>query len=208
LVGAFAMLGFKGDRAGAEAALHAALIRFPLDSIPPRERPLPVLADLNARLGHGAEVGRLHAQWVAAWSGRSPSKDDLAYWAVILAAVSGNDTTLIRALRASALPYNCERCPLYELGRVFDRRGQADSAIAAWQRVEDLSFNDDPASEAVFGAPVLFRLGELYEGKGDRAKAMESYSRFVERWRTADPELQPQVTEAQRRLARFKAANG
>ena len=51
--------------------------------------------------------------------------------------------------------------------------------------------------------PVLRRLGELYEAKGDRANAARYYSRFVELWKDADPELQPQVAEIRSRLARL-----
>ncbi len=45
------------------------------------------------------------------------------------------------------------------------------------------------------------RLGELHEQRGDTAKAVEYYNEFVELWRDADPELQPQVEDVKRRLA-------
>jgi eukaryotic-like serine/threonine-protein kinase len=48
------------------------------------------------------------------------------------------------------------------------------------------------------------RLGELYEGKGDRQKALDHYVKFVELWKNADPELQPKVGEVKRRLARLR----
>ena len=35
------------------------------------------------------------------------------------------------------------------------------------------------------------RLGELYEAKGDKQKAASYYTKFVELWKNADPELQP-----------------
>ena len=41
----------------------------------------------------------------------------------------------------------------------------------------------------------------MYESKGDRAKAADFYQRFIALRRDADPELQPQVQEAKRRLA-------
>jgi hypothetical protein len=52
-------------------------------------------------------------------------------------------------------------------------------------------------------APGLKRSGELYEAKGDRAKAAERYRRFVGLWKDADPELQPGVREVRARLARL-----
>jgi hypothetical protein len=40
------------------------------------------------------------------------------------------------------------------------------------------------------------RLGELYEAKGQRDKALQHYRSFLALWKDADPELQPKVTDA------------
>ncbi|HXY69493.1 MAG TPA: hypothetical protein VEH62_08590, partial [Gemmatimonadales bacterium] len=56
-------------------------------------------------------------------------------------------------------------------------------------------------------APVYRRLGELYEAKGDRARALDYYGRFVDLWKNADPELQPAVREVRQRLSRLGAAH-
>jgi len=47
------------------------------------------------------------------------------------------------------------------------------------------------------------RLGQLYEQMGDTAKAVANYHAFIELWKNADPELQPRVADAKRRLARL-----
>ena len=47
------------------------------------------------------------------------------------------------------------------------------------------------------------RVGELYDARGDRQKALEYYGKFVELWKNADPELQPAVKEAKGRMARL-----
>jgi hypothetical protein len=52
----------------------------------------------------------------------------------------------------------------------------------------------------VYLAGVRRRLGELYEARGDTAKAVAQYRAFVEQWRNAEPELQPRVAEIRRRL--------
>jgi hypothetical protein len=49
--------------------------------------------------------------------------------------------------------------------------------------------------------PSLKRLGELYETRGDKPKALEYYGRFVELWKEADPVLQPAVREVRGRMA-------
>jgi len=51
--------------------------------------------------------------------------------------------------------------------------------------------------------PSLRRLGELYEARGDGARAAEYYGRFAKLWRDADPALQPAVRDALARAARL-----
>ena len=43
----------------------------------------------------------------------------------------------------------------------------------------------------------------MYEEKGDKAKALENYSRFVDLWKEADPVLQPAVREVKARMAKL-----
>jgi hypothetical protein len=50
------------------------------------------------------------------------------------------------------------------------------------------------SNDATQLGPSYKRLGELYEKRGDRAKATHYYSRFVELWRDSDPELKPVVS--------------
>jgi hypothetical protein len=47
------------------------------------------------------------------------------------------------------------------------------------------------------------RLAQLYDAKGESAKAVKYYQKFVELWKSADPELQPRVVAARARLARL-----
>ena len=54
--------------------------------------------------------------------------------------------------------------------------------------------------DPVYLAGVHRRLGELYEAKGDTAKAVAQYRAFVEQWKNAEPELQPRVAEVRKRL--------
>ena len=54
--------------------------------------------------------------------------------------------------------------------------------------------------DPIFRAGVEKRLGELYEARADTARATEHYGRFVDQWKDADPELQPRVADARRRM--------
>ncbi|HEX2251618.1 MAG TPA: tetratricopeptide repeat protein, partial [Gemmatimonadales bacterium] len=74
---------------------------------------------------------------------------------------------------------------LYRLGRYEEARG-------AFRALADMLFHS--------GAPAHFRLGEIYERKGDRQKARAHYARFAELWSDCDPELRPLVEQARRRM--------
>jgi len=97
----------------------------------------------------------------------------------------------------------CHICLPLALGYAFDRAGRPDSAIAMFERYVNtpyslrLSHELDPVNLA----RVLRRLGELHDSLGNREKARDNYSRFVELWEKADPEVQPQVKAVRRRLA-------
>jgi len=91
--------------------------------------------------------------------------------------------------------------------RAFDKAGNADSATVWYERVVN-ERNLSSFQEAPLALPVAYRrLGELYEARGDAAKALERYRAFVQLWKDADPELQPQVAEVRARIARLVAAD-
>ena len=52
------------------------------------------------------------------------------------------------------------------------------------------------------------RLGELYQQRGDTSRAASNYARFVAAWRDADPDLQPKVDDARRRLKSLARTEG
>jgi tetratricopeptide (TPR) repeat protein len=135
-----------------------------------------------------------------------------------IAIAEGRPRDAVNELRASDMradgPDNaCAPCTYAALGRAFDLAGMADSAIVNFER-----FLSTPYAFRFMGDPIRFilpggdsrhlagaykRLGELYEAKGDKQKAASYYTKFVELWKNADPELQPKVTEVKKRLARL-----
>jgi tetratricopeptide (TPR) repeat protein len=82
----------------------------------------------------------------------------------------------------------------------WDRLGAPDSAIARYQRFLDSGFPYRMYLDATRLGPALDRLGQLYEAKGERGLAAESYQRVLDLWRNADPELRPRIGEIRRRL--------
>jgi tetratricopeptide (TPR) repeat protein len=112
--------------------------------------------------------------------------------------------------RADSLPdgpsLSCAMCLDAPLGIAHDRAGRPDSAIAYFEHYLDTPFLFRMNQDVIQRAWILRRLGELYEAKGEPAKAEQYYRQFVEQWKDADPVLQPQVTEVRNRLTRLAEA--
>ena len=146
-----------------------------------------LLADMESsgqpELGRGFERQHLRA---AAW----------------VALGEGNYGRGIAGLRRSAETAGCVPCSLIGLARAYDVAGDADSTIAFWERYLNTTWGFGLLDHTAL--PTAFRrLGELYEERGDRDKAVEYYNRFVELWREADEELQPVVEDVKSRIAKL-----
>jgi DNA-binding SARP family transcriptional activator/Flp pilus assembly protein TadD len=76
------------------------------------------------------------------------------------------------------------------------RDARRDDEALGWLQ----SMAERAAYELVYLAPSHLRQAEIYERRGNRSKAAEHYRRFIELWREADPELQPVVAGARKRL--------
>jgi serine/threonine protein kinase/predicted Zn-dependent protease len=87
------------------------------------------------------------------------------------------------------------------LARAYWKKGELDKAIAEYRRLTTI----DPTNQLRFLIHPLYhyRLGRVYEEKGDKAEAREEYQKFLEFWKDADPGL-PEVEDAQKRLAGLK----
>jgi tetratricopeptide (TPR) repeat protein len=119
----------------------------------------------------------------------------------LLALAEGRAQEAVEHLRAvRADNRECGFCDLSLLGEAHDQAGDADSAVAYFQRYLETPGNRT-GTDTDWLARTYRRLGQLHEAKGDRAKAVEYYGRFVDLWRNADPELQPLVSLARERMA-------
>jgi hypothetical protein len=56
----------------------------------------------------------------------------------------------------------------------------------------------------VYLAPAHRHQAEIYERRGQRDLAAQHYRKFVELWKDADAELQPEVERAREKLTRLQ----
>jgi tetratricopeptide (TPR) repeat protein len=204
----------RGDSARGIADLDAALRAAPVLSIPLEGDQSMYLALGYARLGAVAkarEVLNAHeARLDEAWRRGGAVFAARVRGSIALAEGKGDSAVAyFRSgdLEPDGLPTgNCPICtPLY-LGLAFDRGGHADSARTYLTRYVEMNGNGRYFPDRFNLAPVLYRLGELYESAGDTKHATEYYGRFVDLWKNADPDLQPRVEEARKRMERMNRA--
>ncbi|MDF2776238.1 MAG: protein kinase, partial [Geminicoccaceae bacterium] len=101
------------------------------------------------------------------------------------------------------LPQGCVFCTPVFIGIAYDRANMADSAIANLERYISVPASGRAGLDRWLLAPTHKRLGELYEAKGDNARAVSHYTEFVRLWERADPDMQPKVAEVRARLERL-----
>jgi serine/threonine protein kinase/Tfp pilus assembly protein PilF len=84
------------------------------------------------------------------------------------------------------------------LARAYWKKGELDKAIAEYGRLMTI----DPKNQLRFLIHPLYhyRLGRIYEEKGEKAQAREQYQKFIDFWKDADPG-QPELADAKKRLA-------
>jgi tetratricopeptide (TPR) repeat protein len=198
-----------GDHLGhpdvAVRRLDSVLTRNPLDSLAVVDRPYLNLAVNFVRQGAADRAERLLAEYDRVMPSDVKKGDFLRIYAGALVALgrqryeealSGFHEYMSRA--------GGELFGRYEIAKTFDAAGRTDSALAAYQQYA--STPELGPSGRQYNLPRTFRrLGELYEGKHNREKALEYYGKFAGLWKDADPELQPQVREVKQRMAALVA---
>ena len=191
--------------------LEETLARHPLEALLPEDRPYPVLVSLYADAGR---IDRARAL-MSEYEREVPDvvrrgQLDRHGAAGALAMAEGRFEDAIAAFQAwhDAGDRSCAYCSLPRLGEAYEAAGEPDSALAVYERAANA---DELYGMYQWGdvmAPTYKRVGELYEERNDRDKAVEYYNRFVELWQDADEELQPQVRDVRARIARLVGEQG
>lgn len=182
------------------ARVERALARQPLDSIPVVNRPYGALISFWATADRLDRARAVRDEYLRVVPESFRRGDGDGEWGLgRLAAAEGRYDEALRRFRTARELYGCRSCTDLDIGLTFERMGEPDSALAAFQQVTDLPA---PGWEgADVSLPLAYqRAGEILEARGDKAKAVEYYGRLVALWENADAELQPRVQELKRRI--------
>jgi tetratricopeptide (TPR) repeat protein len=200
----------RGRTDSATGILAAALTKYPLAGIPPLNRPYVALVVAYATMGKPAEARRMWKEYETAIPESVRRGDQLAQLAAGLVAEADHhpDQAESHYRNWYAGSGECGPCGLFELAKLADAAGRTDSALALYDRGINVPSLSRYRYDSYRLPAALKRAGELYEAKGDRAKAADRYRRFVELWKDADPELQPGVREVRARIARLATEPG
>jgi len=199
---AFDMAWYRGDSAGAVRRLDEALAVTALRSVPISEAPYTEAVSAYSTAGRPDRARAVLAEWEARRPEAPMYRDS-----VLLGRMRGDIALAAHDYHAAQTELRisekqgCAVCDLPVLGRAFDLGGIPDSAIAVYERYVTTKWPDRSDPDAVFLPAVHKRLGELYEAKGQRDKALAHYRSFIALWKDADAALQPKVTDAKQRVA-------
>jgi len=199
-------LRLRNQPGAALAKMSAALAKHPLSSVPAEDRPYPWLVRFYAQAGKPEEAQRLMDEYMKVVPKeltrgepqRLAAAGDIAF-------AQGRYADAIARYRELRGEIGCPQCGLFEMAQSYAKLGQSDSARVLYEATLGSSIPFRVNIDAFNLAATYQRLGEIYEAKGDRKKAIEYYLKLTDLWKTADPDLQPIVKDAHARVARLSA---
>ncbi|HXV85875.1 MAG TPA: tetratricopeptide repeat protein, partial [Gemmatimonadales bacterium] len=204
---AWKALLYDGEADRAAGLMEEYLRRDPPARRRPDQRNYLGLADFFARAGRVERAREMLRRWDTEVADDKERQKPPAGWhnvmGMIALAEARYDDALQERRRAREESGGCVLCNLFDFAEIHDRAGRPDSAIAYYQQW----VNSKGWGRLGWDGGLLWlvrrRLGELYEAKGDRQKAIAYYSDLLEQWKNADPELQPIVRDVRERVARL-----
>lgn len=197
-----------GDVATARQAVDAALARYPLSGIEPLNRPYIQLVILYGNAGRLDRARELAAEWREDVPEELRTELDERAMRAQLALAEGRYELAIDGFRANDDEGLCLTCALTGLALAYDRAGQADSAIATYERYVATTWPGKMYFDEQWLGPSYERLAILYDERGDLDNAVKYYAALTELWAEADPVLQPRVQAAQARLEEILRERG
>jgi tRNA A-37 threonylcarbamoyl transferase component Bud32/tetratricopeptide (TPR) repeat protein len=196
------------------ARVDSVVDHIPFRELPMIDRPYLFAAAMLARVGKPEKARAMLARYRAEMTDTSIARIDAPIVHRVLgeiALASGKPREALDEFRRSDVGFDgapvdeCAPCLAFDLARAYDAAGRADSAAMMFERYlsTPYSFKADVELDPMRVPAIRERLGQLYETMGDTTKAIDNYRAFIDLWKNADPELQPRVADAKRRLARL-----
>jgi tetratricopeptide (TPR) repeat protein len=198
---------FREQPDRARRALERAASHPALESMSPVQRPNARFVDLYSRVGQ-PDRARPYLEAM----GQIPqmqSTDGQRTMAASRGAIARAEQRYDEAIMEfrAAIGGSCPDCGLPELAMTYDLAGQPDSAISIYSRF--VAGRAISIGVRAGWLPLTHRrLGELHDAKGNVDLALSHYSQFVELWKDADADLQPQVQKARDRMRELQRRRG
>jgi tetratricopeptide (TPR) repeat protein len=198
-------------------ALDAALIQAAIERLPVNQRPYILLANALAlaRLPERARAMLTrHSSEVKDTVVLRQRRPGLDLAEARVARAEGRWAESVAAARRSDLlpdgpRVRCSYCVSFEVIQTFAEAGMPDSALAEYEayRAQGIGARTRVGPDLALGARRTEQIAQMYDAKGDTAKAIEHYRDFTELWKDADPVLQPRVRAARERLRLLSPAD-
>ena len=204
----------NGPNASHLTRLDAAIAKVPFHDIPMVDRPYFFIADVLVSAGSGEKARAMIARYQAEVTDttlRRAQTADLHRVLGEIALAEGKPLDALAEFRRGDVGYDgapaheCAPCLFSDLGRAYDAAAKPDSAALMFERFLATPFWDkgDLMLDPLRKPAIHERLGQLYESMGKPEQAIQHYRVFIDLWKNADPELQPRVADARKRLARL-----
>lgn len=194
-------LRYRNEPARALTLVDSALAATPLDSVLPGDRPYDDLARFYAQAGHTVRARELLVAARGNDSVLAQTADAEHAWTRgVIALAEGRGADAESELRQAAEALVCTICALPDLARAYEAENKPGAAVTVYERYLATPWFFRYETDAAELGWAMKRLAELYDARGDAAKAAAMRGRLVQLWRRADPELQSVIVEVRARL--------
>jgi DNA-binding SARP family transcriptional activator/Flp pilus assembly protein TadD len=184
-------LRYRNEPTRALALVDSALAATPLDSVLPGDRPYDDLARFYAAAGRLTRAREfLTAAAVTDTVLARPLVAERAWTRGVVALAGGRVADAESELRRAAEALVCTICVLPDLARAYEATNKPGAAVTVYERYLATPWFWRYETDAVELGWAMKRLAELYDARGETAKATAMRGRWLQLWRRADPELQ------------------
>jgi tetratricopeptide (TPR) repeat protein len=210
----FVRMSAAGPSPPVVTRLDSLITTIPFRELPMVDRPYLPVARLLAKAGSVDQARAVLARYETEMTDTSLRRQQQAEFHATLgeiALAAGKPGDALVEFRRSDIGYDgtpaqeCAPCAMFDVARAYDAANKPDSAALTFERylATPYAFKGAWDVDPMRIPAIRERLGQIYESMGKTDKAVENYRAFIDLWKNADPELQPRVADARKRLARL-----